>query len=237
MDSKLFKVTFLMLLIIGAGLLVYAAPEGANVVSSNTETPTLQSAASQTTAGGSFTTLILNATTQTLKWKAYVGNITGSLTLRDALNFSIYNWDLTTVTGEIYASRNNSITWTDIRCANRTEIVEEEAQLNISDTAVDSINNTFNNTIHAGFFVGTQPISQSTCPAIATYVNDAAQTPDVNADFQVILLSDLQRRVYATILENDVTGYNGGAFDFQLIVPENPTTSVPSTYYFWAELG
>ena len=235
MDKRL--LTLLLLTLFTTTLLVMGAPEGPTIVSNTTESPTPQSAASQTTAGGSFTTLILNATTQTLKWKAYVGNITGTLSLRDAQNFSIYDWDLTTITGEVYASRNNTIDWDSIRCANQTEITEEENHLNIATSAVDSINSTFNDTIHTSFFVGTTPISNSTCRSIATYVNDTAQTADENADFQLILLSDTQRRVYATILEDDVQGYNNGAFDFQMIVAEDPTTSVPSTYYFWAELG
>jgi glutathionylspermidine synthase len=117
-------------------------------------------------------------------------------------------------------------------------VTNEQNQLSITDSAVDSINNTFRNTTHASFYVGTTLISTSNCRAIATYVNDAAQAVTTAADFQEILLDDnTDALVYATVLEPGSLGYNNGRYDFQMIVAEDPTTTVPSTYYFWAELS
>jgi len=230
--------TFIILsLILSIGFLTLADPNGVTIVSNQTETPTPQSAASLTTAGGSFTTLILNATTQTLTWKAYVGNITGSLTLDDASNFSIYDWDLTTISGEVYASRNSTIDWSSIRCLQDSLLATEETQLNITTTKVDSINQTFNDTIHSSFYVGTTLIQNSTCRSVATYINDTAQAQNESADFQEVMLDDTSRVVYATLLESDVEGYSLETFDFQMIVAENPTVTASSTYYFWAELS
>ncbi|MDD9954108.1 MAG: hypothetical protein OXR66_07275 [Candidatus Woesearchaeota archaeon] len=231
------RVLFLLTLLLGAGFIA-AEPSGVDILSNTTESPTPQTAASLTTAGGSFTTLILNATTQTLKWKAYVGNISGDVKLEDAANYSIYEWDLTTVTGEVYSSRNTSIDWSSIGCANQGNITAEEGDLNIVTTAVDSINSTFNNTVHTSFYVGPTLIVNSTCRSVATYVNDSAQAITEAADFQEVLLADADSNfVYTTILEEDAQGYNNGAFDFQLIVAEDPTTTSASTYYFYAELG
>lgn len=212
------------------------AVDGVTILSNTTESPAPQSAASLTTAGGSFTTLLLNATSQTMKWKAYVGNVTGQLQLQDASDFTIYDWALTSIPGEVYASRNNSISWSQIQCAQNSTIGSEEVQLNINTLDVDSINRTFSNTTHQAFYVETTLISASSCRAIATYKNNARQSPSATADFQEILLDDTSHLVYATILENDVIGYNNGRFDFQMIVPEDPTSTTPHTYYFWAEL-
>lgn len=218
-------------------LTVLATPNGVQILSNTTDIIPSQPAASSTTAGGSFTTLILNATTQTPRWKAYVGNVTGKFLLRDASNSTIYDWNITAVAGEIYTSRNSSITWTSIQCAQNSTIAVEQTGLNITGTKVDSINLTFNTTTHKKFYVGTKLVSNSTCRAIATYVNNSRQAATENATFQEVLLDDTQSLVYTTILENKAQGYNNGLFDFQLIVAESDINPTPSTYYFWAELS
>jgi len=214
-----------------------ADPNGVVVVSNTTETPTPQSAAAITTAGGSFTSLLLNATTQTMRWKAYVGNVTGSFKLQDASNATIYDWSITTVAGEIYASRNSSVNWSAIQCASNATLQTEQTQINMSTSKDDSINRTFNGTTHKSFYVGTKLITNSTCRAIATYVNNTRQTVNESATFQEVLLQDSQKIVYTTLLENKARGYNNGSFDFQMIVAESDINPTPSTYYFWAELS
>ncbi|MFC1648276.1 hypothetical protein ACFL1B_02345 [Nanoarchaeota archaeon] len=213
-------------------------PAGATISSNTTDTPTPPSAGSLATAGGSFTTLLLNVTSQTPRWKAYVGNITGQLTLQDSNDQAIYDWELASITGEVYASRNGSIVWESIECAARSTIEAEDAFLNISVTKIDSINNTFNDTIHKTLQVAGLEIANSTCPAIATYVGSAKQVADENADFQEILLQDGTQLIYATILEQDSAGYAAGkTFDFQIIMAENEFAGTPTTYYFYAEIG
>lgn len=230
----------ILLILIAATLMhqALAEPTGATIVSNTTQTITPAAAGSSTTAGGSFTTLILNATTQTPRWKAYVGNVSGSVGLRDANNQSIYDWGTTSTGGEVYASRNNSINWAGITCAQNSTIITEQTALNHDYTDVDSINNTFNTTTHREFYVGTTQIVASSCRAIATYVNNAAQTVDENADFQEILLQDdTNITIFTTLLDQDTVGYDGNTYDFQLIVPEDETADPPSTYYFWLELS
>ena len=102
--------------------IVLAAPQGATITYNLTENATVRSPDSHTAAGGSFTTLILNVTSQTSKWKAYVGNVTGKLTLDNSNNKSIYEWALTNVQGEVYVSRNSSINFTALACSNRGNI-------------------------------------------------------------------------------------------------------------------
>ena len=216
---------------------VSAQPTGVDITFNDTEFITPDPAAELTTAGGTFTTLVLNGTFQTPRWKAYVGNVSGRLALADSLSRTIYDWELAIVSGQVYVSRHEEIDWSTISCAVEQSILDEQGALNIQASAVDSINRTFNETIHRGFFVGTRQISNSTCKSIATYVEDSKQAPNEDANFQEILLEDNDNKlVFATIIEQGQIGYDGALYDFQLIVPEDPTSVDPTTYYFFAEI-
>ncbi len=236
--ENLFKTGLaLFLLLVISATLVHAVPTGPSITYNKTETANLTPATQITTQGGSFTTLVLNATTQTPRWKAYAGNVTGKLILDDSTKKSIYDWTVTSVTGEVYATRNSSIDWSTIGCADTGAILAEQNSLNMSASNADSLNATFINKVHKSFYVGTALIQNSTCYAIATYVNDAAQSSSENAKFQEILLKDGSSRVvYATLINQNTTGFNGLKYDFQMIVPENEFSATPTTYYLYAEL-
>jgi hypothetical protein len=233
-----FLITLILLSIIVVNKsAVLAAPQGATIIYNNTEDATIRSPDSHTAAGGSFTTLVLNVTSQTSKWKAYVGNVTGKLTLDNSNNKSIYEWALTTVQGEVYASKNDSINFSALTCSNRGNITAEDALLNINSSSDDSINKTFTQQIHRSFVIGgTGTIANSSCFAIATYVNDSSQPANENATFQEILLSDSKNLVYTTIINDNKIGFDTGTYDFQLIVPDDPGAT-STTYFMYAELG
>lgn len=214
-----------------------ADPQGTQITNNVTETTPVGSVGSLTTAGGSFTTLVLNTTTQTPRWKAYVGNVTGTFTLDDADGNTLYDWSTNTFTGEVFASRSSAVDWGQVQCVQDSNILAEHTALNMTAVQVDNINRTFNDTIHAEFWVGSSFFAQSNCRAIATYVNDASQTPDVNADFQVVLLDDTSNLVFTALVENDQTGFDSQPYDFQMIVPESDRQATPQTYYFYTELG
>jgi hypothetical protein len=217
---------------------VVAMPVGPVIKFNSTTNSTPRPAASIITAGGTFTTLTLNTTGQTYRWKAYVGNISGKLVLADATNTSIFDWTVTSVTGEVYATRSSSsIDWTTVGCADNTLIDNEDIFMNMSLSSPDTINNTFNNTIHKLFYVGATRIQNSTCRAIATYVNGVAQTPSQNAVFQEVLLKDsLSNLIYTTLVNSSTIGYNNQRYDFQMILAENEYQSIPTTYYLYVEL-
>jgi hypothetical protein len=217
--------------------LAIAVPQGAQITSSSTENASLRSADSHVAQGGSFTTLLLNVTSQTNKWKAYVGNVTGKITLDNSRNSTIYDWTMSVVQGEVYVSRNNSVSFGSIGCADATNITQEQAYLGINASSDDSINNTFRLRIHRSFISGgTGLIANSTCFAVATFINDASQAPSESATFQEVLLSDGRNVVYAALLENKLQGFDLSNYDFQMIVPDDPTAT-STTYYFYAELG
>ncbi|MBD3164326.1 hypothetical protein GF323_03935 [Candidatus Woesearchaeota archaeon] len=91
----------------------------------------------------------------TLKWLAFVGNITGSFALQDSDGYSVYEWDVATTRGEIYATKEGSLPagqtgpddggtgvnddypdqggiplWESMECANAGNISAEEVWFN-----------------------------------------------------------------------------------------------------------
>ncbi|MFH0874692.1 MAG: hypothetical protein V1859_02055 [archaeon] len=239
-DKTIYQKVVLMLLLIALALPIFvnaAYPSGASIVYNMTETKQSEPAGYVNTTGGSFTTMILYGETQNPRWKAYVGNVTGILTLDDASNYTIYNWDLSTITGEVFASTNNTINWPLIRCASQTNINTEEERMNHTTTKADSINSTFKNRVHREFYVGETYFAGSVCRSTATWVNNTAQALTENTLFQEMLLSDTSSMVYATILQNKEQGFNFKDYDFQMIVPEKDLPgNQASRYYFWVEL-
>jgi hypothetical protein len=51
-------------------------------------------------------------------------------------------------------------------------------------------------------------------------------------------LYDSTSIIYATILENDLAGYDGQTYDFQMLVPENGSQGFTgaTAYYLYVEL-
>jgi hypothetical protein len=185
------------------------------------------------TSGGEISIISINATTQNLRWKGFVGNVSGTLALT-SIESTLFSWDVTTVTGEIYATRNSSLLeWSEIKCANDSIISNEEHSLNMVSTDQDSISITFSEKNHHEFYAGTVQILEDSCYSIALNVNNTVQTEQ----FQETLLSDGTSLIYSSILENGAYGFDNSNYDFQMIVAENSIADTPSTpYYFYVEL-
>jgi hypothetical protein len=216
---------------------VSAQPTGAGISYNVSETKPATPAVYLNTSGGTFTTIILSGDTQNLKWKAYAGNVTGVLTLDDSGDYSIFQWQPTSVTGQVYASRNDSVTWSTIGCAAPSLVVNEDTYMNHTTGSIDSINNTFNVKIHKQFYVGNIKINQSSCKSAFTWANDTAQSPSINAPFQEVLLSDSTNLVYTTFVDDNIQGFNFKKYDFQMIVAEKGVGGYANTrYYFYLEL-
>lgn len=218
---------------------LWALPAGPVITYISNSTAASVSTSRNQDEKGTITVLTLDSNQQDYKWKAYVGNVTGKLALDDGTANTIYDWTLGTPTGEVYVSRASSVTWSNITCANDTVIQTEQSALGMLDTDHDNINKTFNYTAHQSILVGTNNIANSTCRSTATYVSDTPQTIDETALFQEVLLSDslTGSLIYTTIIEDDEVGYNNETFDFQLLVAENESSTTPTLYYFYVELG
>ena len=249
---------------------IYAVPSGPSVtVQGNTTkavtngTKINSSINTTISPGGYIFTVALTPTQQNLRWKGYVGNVTGTLTLDDANVQTLYSWTLTSVSGEVYATRaSGTINWTGINCtwigdgqanstfgrlfSNRTiETNENQALSHISPD--DNISATFTLTNHSAITVGSRTIGKNDCFAIQTYQNDAAQVfaDSATANFTEIILYDgafnktSGNVIYATFMHQDIRGYRTDSIhDFQLILPENAAVGFTSStpYYFYVEL-
>lgn len=223
---------------------VNAAPTGASVGNLSTEGSPNPTPDNRSDPKGTITTLLIDAVQQDQFWKAYVGNITGRLSLDNANGYTIYDWALssTSKTGRVYVSRYLAPAFDNVTCANAGNVSAEHVYFNMSVNQSDNIANTFNYSSHSAFTVGTQPFNANTCNSTATYVNDSRQTMDGSQDFQEVILQDSANNIiFMTILSTGV-GYDNETYDFQLIVPESYLSGgalrpAYTTYYFFTELS
>lgn len=235
-SGEIFLITLFTILSIFLFNLVLAAnpvPPNSVTVLSNETSNASTSGAIVNISGGYIATLNVSTRTQNLRWKAFVGYISGRFALDDATGSTIYDWSNTNTTGEIYATRNGTtIAWAGINCSNITTLETENINMNLTNS-FDNITATFSNTSHAGFFVGSNQIFANSCRATHTYVNNATSN-----SFAEVALYTQGTTIFTTILENDVTGFDGNAYDFQMIVPENGAQgfSGSTAYYLYVEI-
>lgn len=186
-------------------------------------------------SGGYIAKMNISASVQNPHWKAFVGDISGSFTLDDASGSTIYNWSSFSSDGEVYATRESGpIDWTTIACANAGQITSEETAL--SHTQEDNISSTFSSTNSQIFAIANNPvITPGQCSSLNTYVNNVSQS----TDFEEIIIDDGTYIVYVTTIEQGgKTGYDGGNYDFQMLIPENASSaSAQIPYYIYVELG
>lgn len=183
---------------------------------------------------GNVTELNINATSITKAWQGYYGNISGTLTLDNANNWTMYDWRMITPSGKIYSTRNNTaINWGSVICANDANITAEDAYMQ-NTNAADAINETFTKT-SSSFYVGDNLING--CPATFTYVNDTNQS----SQFQEAILLDPTKNalIFTALIENKKIGFDNRSHDFQMIVPEYGRNGDVATtpYYFYVELN
>ncbi|MBN2422268.1 hypothetical protein JXB41_03505 [Candidatus Woesearchaeota archaeon] len=244
MQKKVISVSIqLIMVVLALSILlnsVFADPTGATVTFISNSTKNASSAESRTDEKGTITTVVLDAMQQDYKWKAYVGNVTSTFTLDDEADYTIYQWNIDHFSGEVFATRASSTpAWSSINCSTIAQKQNEDYALNHSSSSMDSINQTFVTQTHKSFVVADRTMSESSCYAIATWINDSSNTLTTTASFQEVILSDGTNIVYATFVENDKFGYmnDSTTYDFQMIVAENATITAPDiTYYFYVEL-
>jgi hypothetical protein len=200
----------------------------------SSQSPAAEAGYAMTTEGGTISVVNINATTQNAHWKAYVGNISGKLALQDGNSKAVYDWNVTSTEGEIYATRKSAIVdWTSVTCANLAQIQSEQTVLNMTTGDEDSIASTFNKKSHSAFYAGVTPVSADSCNSTNLYVNSAE-----SSDFEEVLLYDGSYMVYAALIENSIIGFDGNRYDFQIILPDSGLegSQTPVTYYFYIEL-
>jgi hypothetical protein len=201
---------------------------------------------------GNVTQLTVQGLTVTQTWQGYYGNVTGTITLDDASNNTMYDWTLASPEGEIYAA-TSTIDWTsgNVKCydynysqvgdSSYVTLAELESGLNVATDDIDGIDETFKEAqTYESFYVGEYQITNASmlCPTTQTYTG--SETKDASS-FQEVILYDNSTDVHvytAIIEETEPVGFNDYAWDFQMLVAEDGHNGDTGTtpYYFYVEL-
>lgn len=227
--------TLLAVLVLMA--VVAVVPAGADPVNATTTIVSnisylgTSAAGSSAANGGNITQVDLNITSSTTKWQGYYGNITGELALGSSPGKTMFQWNLTSVAGEVFAARDGAMThsnWTGLENRTGSQI---DTDFGFTPGDSDSATKTFINTSTpiniSGITYGPNATS-----AVNTSVYGGAPT------WETIALANssnpaIANYVFAGVIINNGTAYDNTQKDFQMIVPvENGT----QTYYFYVEL-
>ncbi|MGV8152543.1 MAG: hypothetical protein ACP5OG_05670 [Candidatus Nanoarchaeia archaeon] len=198
----------------------------------------------------------------TQSWQGFYGNISGVIQLGDANNNILYNWSALSPQGEIYASTNGTgIQWENIQCFNFTatgsysdekgnggetnlhgtnlSTLETSFGINFTRPDPDGVDETFNlfGTGHKKFYTNNNEFLEGQCRSTRLFDSSGAGT---DGNFEEVLLYEPASAsvVFATIINNDVLGFDGRHHDFEMLVLEdghNTNTEV-TNYYFYVEL-
>jgi hypothetical protein len=183
---------------------------------------------------GNVTELNISGTAITNHWAGFFGEISGTMTLETSDGNVFYNWSgLSDVSGEVFASTDNTVTWSGIGCATAGEITAIETALGIAATDADTIGLTYSSIAHPAFDVGVVT-GITGCNSTNTYVNNGVKDPTT---FYQILLTDTNGdAVYTTLINETTQGFDGNNHDFQLLVGESDAAGV-TPLYFYIELN
>jgi len=242
--KSLLSVLCLMIL---AAVVVWAIPTAPDTISKKSDQRVSTTPAFNTQAlAGNVTLMNMDARTITRYWQGYYGNITGTVVLGDANNFTMYQWAMASPQGEIYAIHNTtySINWTNLGCMPNGTLRQEMVWLGMNMTSADEddVNWTFDRIDHPQFYAG--PIPLTNCRT--TSVNG---TGDSTIFWEALLVDNGTSTateddvpIYTGIITQDQTGFDGATHDFQLLVGE-PGAGIESypwgtitNYYFFVEL-
>jgi hypothetical protein len=251
---------FLLTLVILSqiSLVLAIQPFGANPSFVNSTRAPIDPAQPIQAQAGNVTEINIFGYSPTQTWQGYFGNISGTIQLADAGDNVMYNWSLASPQGEIYASLNSSIDWTNIQCFNftatgtrasdgsatrgntsldGTNLTQLEALFNIDWDDVDGINETFSSFDHDAFYTNNLEFSENECRSTKLFGNSGM---GVDGEFEEVLMYEpiSESIVFASIIDEDVLGFDGRSHDFEMLVLEDGhgTNRAESTYYFYVEL-
>lgn len=247
--AKIFEIVLIGIMVAAvAAIVVFADPLGPdNMGRGPSQRRVLSTTPKSVPAeAGNVTELKMNGTAITKTWQGYFGNVSGRITLADGNNNSLYDWLDANPKGQVYASNASSVSWSKVFCfnmdpskPNEGDLTAYESYLGVPAAEYDGINETFKTKLHSQFVIGSRTIDQDSCWAVKTYINGAPQTS--TSDFIELAMYDNVSNiaVFATLLNNSVTGFNQRKWDFQMIVPvkgghDTPPTGEP--FYFYIEL-
>ncbi|MCW8966037.1 MAG: hypothetical protein OQK82_05035 [Candidatus Pacearchaeota archaeon] len=266
--NKCNRLFFLLTLVLTLSLTgVFAVqPSGGTALEGTTSTAPNDTADSAIAFAGNVTELDISAFTNTQSWQGYFGNVSGTIQLADANDNVMYDWYLASPEGEVYASIEGSISWTNVQCFNFTAegtLASDSGQrgstslygMNLSDLEaayglayddVDGVDETFdldgaltnNDGTHDLFYTNNLEFSDGECLSANIFSGAHAGEDDY---FEEVLLydPDTQSVIFTSLLEeSDTAGFDDAYHDFEMLVLENGhgTDLDTTTYYFYVEL-
>lgn len=227
----------------------------------STERAPNDTAGTNNAEAGNITEMVITAYSTTQSWQGYIGNVSGAIRLADNSGDVLYNWTLVDPSGEIYASTNETIAWTNIQCFNftangtspgstagetagdnnlqGTNLSALQSEYGIGDLDADSVNNTFSqDNSHAIFYTASREFEAGEC--VSTDIFDSnGESTDGNFEEVILYEPSTSSVVFASLLESDLSGFDNEEYDFEMLVLEDGHgTEAGSTtpYYFFVEL-
>ncbi|MBR9705117.1 hypothetical protein GOV12_06915 [Candidatus Pacearchaeota archaeon] len=233
-------------------------PTGATTTpGTSTSTPTGTAGNISAIAGNITAVNIFSGNSVTQVWQGYYGNVSGGLRIADSNDKALYNWSLSTPSGEVYSSVNSSVTWNNIQCFNFTAIgnysnesgmggttnlygtnlTQLHDEYNINDSDLDSVNSTFNSKNHDAFFTANKEFVENECQSLQLFTNTSAGQDGL---FEEVILYEPETAsiVFTSILEVASKGFNNVLVDFEMLVLDDGhgVDVDVTTYYFFLEL-
>lgn len=264
-DGKYIYIALVVfLLMLATFMSTLALPDGAdNATAINSTTRIAAGPQSLLARDGNVTEGDFTGFSLTNFWQGFYGNVTGVITLEDGVGNVFYNWTTTNPRGEIYAANETtSISWLKIQCLNYTASGENATRntsgtaggygtfgmnltelhrafgFNVSVPTVDNVSATFKESnTHDQFFVGALTFDSAECPTAYVLNSNGASAA---GSFEEVILWDPGNNatVWASILEDNLRGFDQRFHDFEMLVLENGagTDTATTLYYFWVEL-
>jgi hypothetical protein len=234
-----------------------ALPSGAgvNFINSSRYVNNDASSSNHSAVAGNITEILIDGSSTSQSWHGYFGNVSGGLSLQDVSSNMFYNWSSASPNGEVFASVNDSIIWTNIQCFNFTangSYADDSANkgatslygMNVSilnslysigDNDPDSVNGTFNSFSHPQFFVNSLQFGINECPSVNILDNVGQGV------FEEVLLysPDSRQVVFTSIIKQNTIGFDSKPHDFEMLVLEDGhgEDTDTTTYYFYLEIG
>lgn len=243
--NRFFVALILILLLVVSSYLTFAQPESFTILNSTSSRRNFTGITSLPVIAGNVTALSIHGSTTTQTWHGFFGNISGSLVLSNGANQMMYDWNISSARGQIYATTNSSINWAlgNINCYNFsiTNYVDYftldylENSFNIPSHADDGINETFKGITHPSFYVGYNVIPPNRCHSTNLY---SSGVPSTNFTQTILYANDSRSVVFTSLMDGKNIGFDGSPMDFQMIVPADGRngSTTPTTYYMYIEL-
>jgi len=195
-----------------------------SVTTGNGENDSVTTDNTVTAQGGNVTSADINVDSITQKWSAYYGQLTATERLSDAAGNNFYQWtvDNPTASGSwVYAvpSGNGApSSGSFVSVSNPDSFLGSEF-----NSGADSANNTFNKT--------------DTLDGVSTAAADTFVSGSPDNTFTSGLADDgSSNPVYLAEVQQDASGFDGNAHDFQLLVGVGESTATQD-FDFYAKIG